>query len=299
MAIRFRKTFYCVLLLCFESDNVGFVYNENLFLIFYPFLCPNLLDSRFQSTAAATPTLPFVPADPTPEEIIRAADAYFASQVGSNDSTFLGGLREQISKYGVYPFVGLGGFALVSKEIIMLNTEFLVLSNFLLLGSIAYIQFSGKVGEFVQNERVKVVKDIQNNIQFRQDVAVAQLDMCKAATNAPKVVTEIYDAFLEANAAAAKARDLKARAAFREQIMQRLTSLKQQEDEATEQKREAVRSETLASVLEAVKSQKVKSAVLDEAIAMVGAREDKTGTFAAINSLLQDTVKKAQSAKKL
>lgn len=220
---------------------------------------------------------------------------YVASTALPAEQTFFGGLKQIIKEHGWYPFIGLGSAILLSKEIFMINTEFVVAADFCILTFIAYVLGADKVNAFVTEERAKLVDEINSVFKAEREIYKAQLDSCQAVINTPKVIAEANAAFTEANIAVAKARDLTQRATFRDSIVQRLQAIKLAEEEAANQQREAIRAKAIADVMEAIKSAKVRASVLDEAIALVGATEDKTGEFTALSKAIEESLKKIKA----
>ena len=132
------------------------------------------------------------------------------------EETFFGGLSQTISEYGWYPTLALGFAALVSKEVYLIDVEFLVLLNFAGLSFVAYVMAADKFVQMKNKEQLEVIREREVVYQLEIDLNRARIEMSQAKLNLPQVVKDTYIAFKEAHEAAAKARDMKAMVAFRE-----------------------------------------------------------------------------------
>jgi len=210
--------------------------------------------------------------------------------------TFFAGLGEVIKENGWYPFIGLGAAALLTKEILLVSPEILVMTDFIALAGAGYILGAEAIETSLHKERAEYIDKVNSVFDARIEIVKAHIESCKAALALPDVVTEANAAFIEANAAAAKARDLVARQKHRDATVSQLTGLFNKEQERLNAIREAVLSKSKDYVMAQVSTPAVKSALLKEAIALVGAKEDKTGTFAAVDALITEAVKKAKAS---
>jgi len=222
-------------------------------------------------------------------------DAYHVKAPAAN-KTFFAGLGQVIKENGWYPFIGLGAAALFTKEILLVSPELLVMTDFMVLSFAAYVMGAEAVETALQKERAEYIDKVNATWDARIEIVKAHIESCKADLALPEVVTEANAAFVEANAAAAKARDLVARQKFRDATVSKLTGIYNKEQERLNAIREAVLTKSKEHVLAQVSTPAVKSALLKEAITLVGAKEDKTGTFAAVDSLIAEAIKKAKSS---
>lgn len=212
----------------------------------------------------------------------------------SNEENVFGGLGEVISKHGWIPFLGLGAAALISKEIFHVNTEVVVLVNFSIVAFTGYVLGADEVIQSYKEFREEEVEYIQKTFQAKKDILKANIECCEAIVNKPLVIKDIHAAFIEANAAVAKARALAAHQAARDNVTSQLNALYLKEQAEINARREAIRTKAREYVLQHVTGDAVKSSVLKEALTLVGATEDKTGQFTAVTKLIEDAVKAAK-----
>lgn len=219
----------------------------------------------------------------------------------STDSSLLHGYIAEIKKAGVYPTVGLGLFALVSKELFVLDpAELLLTFNMALLGTGLWVFGTDLFNQELTKERVKYYQTYIDTFKAQRDLAQAQLEICAATKAIPTITEEVYYAFKEANEAAAKARDIKARAAYRATTVAKLQSILKSEQEVLATQRAAVQNEALSVVMDALKEPKVRAAMLEEAIGLIGLRADspaaaKLDGFKAVNQVVEDTLKSVRA----
>jgi hypothetical protein len=160
---------------------------------------------------------------------------------------------------------------------------------------VGYVLGADKISEAIKEFRCDYVNHLKDTFTAKKDLLKAQMEICQSKINTPAVTADIHKAFVEANAAAATANALKAHHAAREKTVSRLNQIYVAEQATLNARRDAVRTNARQYVLDNVAGAPIKASVLKEAISLVGATEDKTGTFAALDKLVADAVKHAKS----
>lgn len=104
-----------------------------------------------------------------------------------------------ISKFGLYPFVGLAATAMVSKEVIILSEEALIAVNFSTFCLAAYIAAGNSVHQSFESERQANVKSMTNATNFRVKLIEAEIEQWTASKNQASAVKTIIDETALAN----------------------------------------------------------------------------------------------------
>lgn len=112
---------------------------------------------------------------------IRATAAAVAPSSANEDESL-------ISKFGMYPFVGLATTALVSKEVLILSEETLVAVNFAGFCLAAYIATGSKLHDAFEAERQENIARIQAATDFRVKLIAAEMDQWNATKNTADAV---------------------------------------------------------------------------------------------------------------
>jgi len=245
--------------------------------------------------AMSTASFPSIPADASTEQIVAAIDAHRATLKLAPEETFFGGLGSAIKEYGYYPTAGFLLAFLISKEYFHIGAEFVSVMDTVSVMFVGYVLGADKISEAIKEFRCDYVNHLKDTFTAKKDLLKAQMEICQSKINTPAVTADIHKAFVEANAAAAKANALKAHHAAREKTVSRLNQIYVAEQATLNARRDAVRTNARQYVLDNVAGAPIKASVLKEAISLVGATEDKTGTFAALDKLVADAVKHAKS----
>jgi len=205
----------------------------------------------------------------------------------------VGGLMKAIARYGTYPFVSLGFILLVSKEWYMLDTEFLMMMNYILLVTSGYILFGEQVAKSLYDDREEMLRVIRGHDEFACAMIRYDRRLCEKMLLVPGVYSELKTELSELNKKVVNVRDYNQRLTYHNSIVSQLEQqvVREAEEASRKQGEDAYKTlYHLISVFEGPKAQQYKDAVLAEAIEMVGGtKEDKLkNSFATIDKMIEE-----------
>ena len=181
-------------------------------------------------------------------------------------------VSEYVDRYGGwFPLLGLGSIVLLSKELLVLNEEALMVTNFVAFVFISWMA----VGDTLL-EAVKAKQDQQR--KFRDDVSDMQIESLQALVKTTEaslemlpVLERLKTVYSTLGERVGRAKELKSRQAAREAVLARLSSLYAKE--------QADKSKYLSDMLDAVNAEVVqrisqldpaeKDALVSDAIRML------------------------------
>jgi hypothetical protein len=176
-----------------------------------------------RSFTTARPVLQAATPASKPEEKAAASSTAVAAAPASSFS-------EIVQKYGGwYPFIGLAGVIAISKEIIILNEEFLLVTNFATMFTILYLTVGDTITKAAEEQRAELHKK-------QDDLSDFQIEQYQAALNAHLMNVEQVDVLkrlkTEHNTLSAellKVKALKLRHSARDAVVKKLGEIKSRE----------------------------------------------------------------------
>ena len=212
------------------------------------------------ATPAEKPQAPKAPVEQAKTTAVAAA------------STF----SEVVQKYGGwYPFIGLAGVIAISKEIIILNEEFLLVTNFATMFTILYLTVGDTITKAAEEQRAEMHKkhDDMSDFQIEQihtllqahQMNVEQVEVLK------KLKTEHNTLSAESN----RVKALKLRHQAREAVVKKLSELKSREASERASFKETVGARATAYVRKQFVNApaNVKAQLIDFAISVVEGKQ--------------------------
>jgi len=177
-----------------------------------------------------------------------------------------------IDKYGgLYPLLGLGAAVAVTKELLILNEEFLMVSNFAAVVLAGYVMFSDTVIQQhkEQVEADKKVYEEWGNLEtegYKAVIAAHKRNLAQA--EAIRYVKNQYNRLI---VEAQKAKVVQARVAARDALEKRLGDIAGREQAESSSKAKAVTSEATSSVKDFFRNadRQVKQQLIDNAIQLL------------------------------
>ena len=185
---------------------------------------------------------------------------------------------EYIDRFGGwYPLLGLGTFVLLSKELLVLNEEALMVTNFA-----AFVFISWLVAGDMVNDAVAAKKEaIRKNHDDVSDLYIESLEaVIRAGENSLAVqplLRSLKGEYSQLGEQVIKAKEMKARAAARDAVISRLNSVYQKEQSEKAKYMTGLLDEVVEEVQERVSnmSQHDKDAIMENAIRQLsGAQEE-------------------------
>jgi len=167
-------------------------------------------------------------------------------------------LGDILREYGIYPLAGLGAVAMISKEFVFLNEEFLLALNFWGIVMLGTVYASGPLTEFLSSKRLERYKRLWGWDDFSLDRIEADIREKQTSLSAPEIYKEYIDEFNGAARAMAVYERVKPRHEARNAMLKRLNDIKIAEEEKGKAEREMI----LKSSLEFVKSKFIGDANL-------------------------------------
>lgn len=238
----------------------------------------------------ATKNLPYVPANPTSDDLFVAQRELAHRLKPSPSRSIIRGFLEEVKRAGTLPTVFLGWMTLVKTEWYMFDVD--MGYTFIFLGGwlVYRTAFSKPLYEALKKAHTDVYDKFLNQFKAEREYNLAQIKTCEAVRAMPQVEKEFYEAFNEANAALVKARELTAKKARVDAALTKLKALKAAEKEAQAKKMLEAAAASADDLTVALQSAKLKNAVMDEAIAAIGS--PFKGNFKALDDMLAEIKKK-------
>jgi hypothetical protein len=185
-----------------------------------------------------------------------------------------GSLSHIISQYGTYPFIGLLGFSLLSKEIMLFDEEFMLFGVWGAVVLTGYINLGDSVHKYFQDqidERAQRIDDIM-------DMAVEGVNVYKTSTkwqmDAVGVVDDMLKEYENVLEVSYKAKNVALRNAAHDAMLAQLQRVKTQEDlaaaKANEEMVQFCMDGVRADFAEGKITPQLKSGLLEDAISRIG-----------------------------
>jgi len=178
-----------------------------------------------------------------------------------------------VNRYGGwYPLIGLGAVIALSKELLVLNEEFLMVSNFAAFIFISWLAVGDTVNDMVRDKAEAIRKN-------HDDVSDLYIDSLQAVIKAGEnslatlpLMKQLKNEYGTLGEQVVKAKELKARAAARETVMARLQQVYQKEQNEKAKYLAQVYDNAYQQVQERLQGMSAadKSKMIDGAIAMIG-----------------------------
>lgn len=187
-------------------------------------------------------------------------------------------VTDYVNRYGGwYPLIGLGAVIALSKELLVLNEEFLMVSNFAAFVFISWLAVGDTVNDMVKDKAEAIRKN-------HDDVSDLYIDSLEAVIKAGEnslatlpLMRQLKTEYGTLGQQVIRAKELKARAAAREAVLQRLNQVYQKEQNEKAKYLAAVYDNAYQQVQErlAGMSEQEKSRMIDSAIAMIGGSSEE------------------------
>ena len=177
---------------------------------------------------------------------------------------------------GWYPLIGLGAVIALSKELLVLNEEFLMVSNFAAFIFISWLAVGDTVNDMVKDQAEAIRKN-------HDDVSDLYIDSLQAVIKAGEnslatvpLMKQLKTEYGTLGQQVVKAKELKARAAAREAVLQRLNQVYQKEQNEKAKYLAAVYDSAYQQVQERLQgmSTEEKARMIDSAINTIGGSSD-------------------------
>ena len=182
-------------------------------------------------------------------------------------------VTDYVNRYGGwYPLIGLGAVIALSKELLVLNEEFLMVSNFAAFIFISWLAVGDTVNDMVKDKAEAIRKN-------HDDVSDLYIDSLQAVIKAGEnslatlpLMRQLKSEYGTLGQQVTRAKELKARAAAREAVLQRLNQVYQKEQNEKAKYLAAVYDNAYQQVQERLQGMSAadKSKMIDSAIAMIG-----------------------------
>jgi len=181
--------------------------------------------------------------------------------------------REIVKKYGFYPLAGLATITLLSKEIIPLNEEFLLLLNFAAVLTTLHVAIGDSAWTAINEAIRKEKQKMWDWDQFKIDLVEEKITDVKTRLQLP----EVYEEYVREYADAAKELNqfelVKPKHEFRAATLKRLQDILNKEQDASASAKKKLLQDVLAHVRGQVQSRaELRTATIDNAIANLGRR---------------------------
>jgi len=176
-----------------------------------------------------------------------------------------------IETYGLYPLLGLGITALVSKEMFILNEEFLLALDVAAFVTTGYVVLGDQVSDWFKSQEAQRVKEWDDT----WDLLIEGLTMYKTSLNDKKLEVEFLKKFLaeykEAAASHTSYLNVKPKHAAAADVLTKLEQIKNREEVVAAEHAKKLVDDAVAAVYAAfAKDAKLKDKALDNAIEFIG-----------------------------
>ena len=182
-------------------------------------------------------------------------------------------MTDYVNRYGGwYPLIGLGAVIALSKELLVLNEEFLMVSNFAAFIFISWLAVGDTVNDMVRDKAAAIAKN-------HDDVSDLYIDSLEAVIRAGEnslatmpLMKQLKTEYGTLGAQVVRAKELKARAAARDSVLQRLNQVYQKEQNEKAKYLAEVYNNAYAQVQERLAGMSAadKAKMIDSAIAQIG-----------------------------
>lgn len=179
---------------------------------------------------------------------------------------------EVVQKYGGwYPFLGLAGVVAISKEIIILNEEFLLVSNFATMFTILYLTVGDTITKAAEEQSAELHKKMDDLSDFQIEQYQAMLNAHQMNIEQVEVLKKLKVEHNTLSAELLKVKALKLRHSARDAVVKKLSELKSREASERASFKEIVGARATAYVRKQFASSpaNVKAALVDFAIDVV------------------------------
>lgn len=138
--------------------------------------------------------------------------------------------RDVVARYGGwYPFLGLAGAAAISKEVVILNEELLLVSNFAAMFGILYLGAGDTVTKGAEEQRAELAKKQDEYSDLQIEALQMAVQAHELNIEQVEVLKRLKTEHNTLSAELTKARALKLRHAARDAVVKRLSDLKGRE----------------------------------------------------------------------
>jgi len=184
-------------------------------------------------------------------------------------------LTDIVNKFGGwYPLAGLGGFIAVSKELLVLNEELLMVTNFAAFVFFTWLALGDKVTEYVKESQDAETKE---NDQVSDLYITSVEHVVKALENQQAIIPvlqSLKSEYSTLSAQAASAKQMRARQLARDTAMSRLNALYAREQDIKSTEMAGMFDSAYAKVKAdlAAMNEKEKSAIIDFSIDVISGK---------------------------
>ena len=174
------------------------------------------------------------PAPKQPEDSVSASAS--ASAVAAPES-----FSDIVGRYGGwYPFLGLAGVIAVSKEVLVLNEEFLLVSNFAAMFATLYFGLGDTLTKAAEEQRAEIQKRQDELSDFDIEQVQAVLQAHELNIEQVAVLNKLKVEHNQLSSALLVAKGLKVRHQAREAVLKKLTDIRSREQSDRASFRDAI-----------------------------------------------------------
>lgn len=198
---------------------------------------------------------------------------------------------EVVQKYGGwYPFLGLAGVVAISKEVIILNEEFLLVTNFATMFTILYLTVGDTITKAAEEQRAELHKKHDDMSDFQIEQIQTLLQAHQMNVEQVEVLKKLKVEHNTLSAESNRVKALKLRHSARDAVVKKLAELKSREASERASFKEVVGARATAYVRRQFASAPagVKASLIDFAIGVVEGKQKQMDAK-------QDPIKKLYS----
>lgn len=223
-------------------------------------------------------------------EINVAAVAGNDNKEGENNT-----LRQIIGKYGWYPLGGLLTAAALSKEILFVGPELLILGTTSAVMTTIYMAVQEPIGEAINKEIEAENEAKRDGCEFAYQWEKMTMEKWEAETQRPALYKEWMDSYIKTGEAMKEAAERKQRLDLYASTQHKLDQLLASEKALLDAVQTRVFTDIMTEVCDQVQNdKKIQNAAIDAAIASIGT--DGTDQTDLVQGLLKDIVAKKLAA---
>jgi hypothetical protein len=195
-------------------------------------------------------------------------------------------LSDIIGSYGWYPFLGLGTFALLSKEIYIIDAQTMILGNFLILSFATYVGFADKMSASIDAENKAFIEKNEAKWEFGVALQKELIESEKNWITRVPVIEKVKDEYNKSTVALYKAKSKQLEISLANATLKKLNAIVTQEREEARLKAEALSQESaayaremMANATKAQKDQSVALAIKDIGVGMRDMSKEPVNQF--------------------
>jgi len=185
-------------------------------------------------------------------------------------------LSDYVQKFGGwYPLIGLGGFIAVSKEILVLNPELLMVTNFAAVLAISWFVAGDAVTKMVEDERAATKKKSDDIMDLYIETIEAEISAFELHQNIAPLLQSLKAEYSSLSSQVVKAKELQSRQVARDAAVARLNAIYQREQAEKAKKLSGILNATYSKVLADLEklTDKERGQIIDYAIDVIAGKK--------------------------